>query len=398
MEKFNLDVRNIPKELIVMLELIKNDDDDLIKIYTKEELKNLDWKMFLDLAVHHRVYPLLASKLQHFNSDMIPPFVVQTINNYYKKNIFKMLLLSGEMEQLANVFKTNGVKALFLKGPILGKEIYGDISLRTCGDLDILIPIEDLEIIDKQLEINGYLKDEYIQNVLGDWKWRHHHFTYYHKTKNIKIEIHWRLNPGPGKEPSFIELWERKRESLLTNNPIYFLGREDLFLFLASHGARHGWSRLRWLIDVQRMIEQGIEWKEILSLMKKHNNFHVIGQSIILSEELLNTKVTKEMQRFITNNQSKMLAQGAIFYLENMINLHNEPLPKAVSLYHGRHLYALMSHQQKVLFLLSQLYPYHIDTITLPLPRKLHFLYFILRPFLCLWRKARKQELSLEES
>lgn len=396
MKKFILDVRDVPKELILILEIIKN-DKSCIQKYLREEYNNIDWKKFLDFTIHHRVYPLLASKLQSFDDGLIPQFVIQTVSVFYKKNIFKMLQLSGEMDQLAKAFNTNDIKAIFLKGPMLGHEIYGDISLRTCGDLDLLIPIEDLDIMHKLLEINGYVKDDYIQTVLGDWKWRHHHVTYHHTTKNIKVEIHWRLNPGPGKEPNFKELWERKRISSISNSPIYFLGREDLFLFLVSHGARHGWSRLRWLIDIQKMTGQTMDFQEINSLVKKHNNFHVVGQSIILSSQLLDANVTKEMQRFIKNNRSKSLAQGAIFYFRKMVNLHNEPLQKDVSLYHGRYLYSLMSLQQKVLFILSYLYPYHIDTVTLPLPKNLHFLYFILRPFLCLWRKARKQELSLEE-
>nr|WP_207789060.1 nucleotidyltransferase family protein [Neobacillus terrae] len=390
-------MREVPKELILILNLLKNDDEGYAQKYLKEEYNNIDWKLFLELTIHHRFYPLLASKLQSFDNRFIPQFVVQTVSGLYRKNVFKMLQLSGEMEQLAQLFKTNCIKTIFLKGPILGIEIYGDVSLRTCGDLDLLIPIEDLDIMDKLLEENGYEKDPYIQSVLEDWKWRHHHFTYYNSLKNIKVEIHWRLNPGPGKEPNFNELWERKRESLSSKSPIYFLGREDLFLFLVSHGARHGWSRLRWLMDIHRMIGQEIDWKEIDSLVKKYYNFHIVGQSIILSSQLLNAKVTKEMQRFITDNRSKSLAQKAIFYLENMVNLHTYPVPKDVSLYHGRHLYSLMSYRQKILFLLSHLYPYHIDTVTLPLPKKLHFLYFILRPFLCFWRKVRKQDLSLEE-
>lgn len=95
-----------------MLDLIKN-DDGLSKQYTKEDFKNFDWNMFLDLAVHHRVYPLLGSNPQSFGSVLFPQFVVQTINNYYKKNIFKMLHLCGEMEQLAKVFKSNGMKVIF---------------------------------------------------------------------------------------------------------------------------------------------------------------------------------------------------------------------------------------------------------------------------------------------
>lgn len=393
MEKFILDLRDVPPELMLLLEMLKNDDINCIEKYIKEGNSNIDWKMFLDLTIHHRVFPLLASKLKAFEN-LVPSFVVQTISGFYKRNVFKMLQLSGEMEQLARIFNNKGIKAIFLKGPILGKEIYGDVSLRTCGDLDLLIPIENLESMHKLMEINGYIKDDYIQTVLEDWKWRHHHVTYYHTDKNIKIEIHWRLNPGPGKEPGFIDLWERKRKSLSSNSPIYFLGREDLFLFLISHGARHGWSRLRWLLDIDRMIEQGIDWQEIHSIEKKHDNFHVIGQSIILSSQLLKTKITLDMMRFIVDNRSKSLAQGALFYMKHRVNLHNDPLPKDVSLYHGRYLYALMSRKQKVLFILSYLYPFYIDTVTLPLPKKLHFLYFILRPFLCFWRKARKLEPS----
>ena len=76
------------------------------------------------------------------------------------------------------------------------------------------------------------MKDEYIQTVLNDWKWRHHHITFFHPEKKIKLEIHWRLNPGPGKEMKFVELWRRKRKSTLVSNPVYVLGKEDLFIFL----------------------------------------------------------------------------------------------------------------------------------------------------------------------
>jgi hypothetical protein len=52
-----------------------------------------------------------------------------------------------------------------------------------------------------------------------------------------------------------------------------------------------------------------------------------------------------------------------------------------------------MSLQQKVLYIISTLHPYYTDVETLPLPKYLHFLYFPLRPFLCIWRKTRKHAL-----
>ena len=73
------------------------------------------------------------------------------------------------------------------------------------------------------------MKDEYIETVLNDWKWRHHHFTYIHPEKEVKVEVHWRLNPGPGKEPILVNYGNRKSISMLTKNELYFLGKRRSF-------------------------------------------------------------------------------------------------------------------------------------------------------------------------
>ena len=78
---------------------------------------------------------------------------------------------------------------LVLKGPVLAVDLYGDVSLRTSGDLDILIPINDLDKAENFLLKLGYEKDDYIQTVLNDWKWRHHHVTYFHPQKGIKLKF-----------------------------------------------------------------------------------------------------------------------------------------------------------------------------------------------------------------
>lgn len=98
--------------------------------------------------------------------------------------------------------------------------------------------------------------------------------------KKIKLEIHWRLNPGPGLEPTFNELWARRRISSITSFPVHYLGREDLFLFLVSHGARHGWSRLRWLIDIDKLVKQRIDWIKLARLLTKYQFNYVGGRHL----------------------------------------------------------------------------------------------------------------------
>jgi hypothetical protein len=386
-----LNLKAVPMELHLILELLK----DTSRINLNEQYQNtvLNWDMFLSLAVHHRVYPLLYIRLRNSKYEFVPPHVIALLKNLYMKNAFQMLHLSAEMDHINQLCINNCIDVLFLKGPVLSQELYNDISNRTSVDIDLLIPINDLKHIENLLHECGYVKDDYIRTVLDDWKWRHHHITFFHPEKKVKIEVHWRLNPGPGREPSFQDLWYRKRQKRFSLTSINFLGEEDLFLFLVSHGARHGWSRIRWLDDIQKIILKNPDWEKIFRLLKKYGLVHIGGQAILLSSELLNTPINKGMKKFIKTKRTNTLAQSAVFYLERMVNLHTQPLSNDISKYHSRHLISLMSSEQKILTILSSLYPYYTDIETLPLPKKIHGLYFILRPFLCIWRIAKKQAL-----
>ncbi|PEJ69054.1 Renal dipeptidase [Bacillus wiedmannii] len=391
MEKdFGLNVEFMSKELKLLFAILKLQDDETVQTYSNEWFSDIDWEVFLEQAVHHRVYPVIYQKLKQVDEELIPSHIVQTLNRKYKKNTFQMLYLSAEMERINKLCNENEIRMIFLKGPVLSQDLYGDISLRTSCDLDVLIPMRNLEKVETLLLEQGYVKDDYIQTILNDWKWRHHHITFFHPIKRIKVEIHWRLNPGPGKEPGFEELWGRKRKSTLTSNSVYMLGKEDLFLFLVSHGARHGWSRLRWLVDIKKIVDQELNWSEIHKLMRKYQMLHLGGQALILAAQLLGVRLDEGMMELVAKKHSKQLAQEALFYFKQMINLHTDPVPEEVFIYHSRYLFSLMSNQQKILYIMSQLYPYPIDAKTLPLPKFLHFLYFPLRPFLCLWRKTKK--------
>ena len=63
------------------------------------------------------------------------------------------------------------------------------------------------------------------------------------------------------------------------------------------------------------------------------------------------------------------------------MNLHTDPVPKDVAKYHKRHLFSLMSNRQKILFIMSFLYPYPEDAEVLPLPKHLAFFIFSLTSF-----------------
>lgn len=391
MNPSKLNITRIPKELNFILELLK----DNFQIENNQALyKEIEWNDFIELSLHHRLYPVIYLKLKQLKVDIVPATVMNYLAIQYKRNTLKMLKFSAVTDKMSRLFSEHQIPLILLKGPALAHHLYGDISHRTSSDLDFLVPIDKLAETEQLLVQQGYIKDDYIKTVLNDWKWRHHHFTYIHPNQNVKVEIHWRLNPGPGKEPRFYELWERRSKSKLTAFPVFLLGKEDLFLYLISHGARHGWSRLRWLLDIQYLTKQQLEWKRVDLMNRKYRYHRSVGQGIYLSASLFNMELDQEMKRLMKASSAKKLAQQAVFYLENMVNLHTDPVPEDVARYHKSHLFALMSLQQKLIFMLSCLHPYPEDEQTLPLPKSFHFLYFPLRPFLWAWRKTRKHALS----
>lgn len=386
-----LDLDSLSQELRLLLFILSEQSDAVLPNDFREKFTDINWDRFLELVRHHRVYPTIYRKLKKIfvKDEWVPQYVIENLFRDYQRSTFKMLRLSAEMASVCRALSESQILSIFLKGPLLAADLYGDISLRTSTDLDIIVPINDLHRAEELLLSLGYVKDEYIQTVLGDWKWRHYHTIFYHREKGVKLELHWRLSPGPAKEPSFHELWGRRRESNLVHYPVFYLGREDLFLYLVSHGARHGWSRLRWLADINQILKQQLDYVVLRNLLSTYRSTHIGGQALVLVSQLLHQPIDDRLTNIMDRNRSKRLAKEAMFYIRQMVNLYTDPIPKEVSRYHMFHLFSLMSIRQKFLFILSFLFPYPEDAATLPLPKKLHFLYFPLRPILWLWRKTR---------
>lgn len=383
-----LDLTRVPREVLFILELLKEENEEMIQKNQEELCKDIDWDLFLEYAMHHRVFPLLHSKIKLLDKNLVPAIVAQYITEQYKRNTFRMLQLSAEMEELSKSFAEDGIKTIFLKGPAIAYDLYGDISFRTSTDLDFLIPIEDLDRAIKNLELNGYQQTEFIDSLFNEWKWKYHHIEFVNYQKNVKVEVHWRLAPGPGRESSFNELWARRRTTPLTKTAVHILGKEDLFHYLVTHGARHGWFRLRWLHDIFQMCKQSsIDWEFCYKLTQRTGDVIICGQALTLVKNLFNGEGNNSQRMFFKTRNTQKLAQSAIFFMETKLNLHSVPLAEDINSYYMKYLFSLKSNRKKILFFLNRMYPNHKDLKTLTIPQKYHFIYFLLHPFLWLWRK-----------
>lgn len=397
-DAFRMDTSSFPKEMNFILWLLQEDENtelDHILIETMCREIDWDWNRFLFLAKHHRVFPTIYSKWSKLDRKHIPDEIFSLLQHEYRENTFSMLHLYGEMEQVCQSFNKQGVRSLMLKGPLLAEVLYGDISRRTSKDLDILIAYYDLHKVEQILIALGYEPDD--THILNSRKRKSHHISYTHVESNVQIEVHWQLNTYSVNEPTFEELWERRRTSMRLNFPIYFLSQEDLFFHLVTHGARHGWFRVRWLVDIDRMVRQGLDWNRLLPFMNKHKAHYLCGQTLILISELLKTPISNEMKLIMNTTQSRKLAHSALRIINDIVYLNNEPSSGDVDTHFRGYMMSIKSFREKKNYIVSLMYPSTLDATMLPLPKLLHFLYFPLRPILWVLRQRKTQQWQIGE-
>ncbi|CAM3645312.1 nucleotidyltransferase family protein [Cohnella lubricantis] len=384
-------MESLPKELQLLLSLTTREQDDRSLSYQRSLAAEINWDAFIRFVRHHRLSALAYKRLQSGAYSFVPPEVVRTLGRDYAANTYRMLHLSGEMDRICRLLEARGIRSLQLKGPALAADLYGDVSLRSSRDLDILVPAGDLNRVNAVLLEHGYVTEDIHLNAINGRRWRQHHSAYYHTGRQVCIEIHWRLGPGPSREPSFEELWERRRVSALSQRPVYYLSEEDLFYYLAVHGARHGWFRLRWLADLDILARRAAEGGRLRTFLRKNQALGVAGQGLLLASKLLKTPLTAELQALARSRTAASLAARVPPLLRAPTDLHGGSANERA---YKRYLFATKTKRQKLWHLLDLLYPYPEDAVLLPLPKYIQFIYILLRPILWVWRKARKAALS----
>ncbi len=383
-------------ELALLLELLQSESASSSSIgITSRTASSLDWKEFVALAHHHRVYPTIQA--QCAEHPLLPEQVKQWLTQKYNRNAFTMLQLSGQMQHLSALLGERGIRALQLKGPVLAQLLYGDLSRRTSKDLDVLVPMEQAQQAEELLLELGYVKTQSVPRTTHNWRWRYNHESYTDERTGVEIELHWRLNGDAGKEQGFEELWSRRQTLAFGGTDVHMLGMEDLLIYLAVHGARHAWFRLRWLVDIDRLTRSNLDWSLLRQLTRQYHCEHIVGQALLLSASWLHTPIHTEMEHWTAHARSHELAVRVLPFITNRVNLCPEPETEALAKPYRAYQYALKTSGQKALFWVRKLAPDDWDMQTLPLPKGLYFLYYPLHPFLLLYRRMqRRTELQRE--
>lgn len=359
----------------------------------------IDWQLFLELTEHHRVYPLAYRCLSTLGHSVVPTEIVSALRQKSRHTTSKCLQMTGELVKVLRAMEQKGVRGVVLKGIPLATMLYGDLTLRASRDLDILVWPEDMEKAAKIIEAHGYHRMhpsfEVTPARLRNWMRKDHHVEYWHKEREICLELHWRLGHHSLEIP--LNHIERKLTKVnIAGQQVYTFGAEELLLYLVLHGASHAWFRLRWLCDIGVMLRQeSFSWKKLYVLAERLGTETLLNQAIILAQQLLEAPVPDNISEVVRKDRKAQKLAGMALPFISTINYDSASLKISMPLYYYKHRYdfTLQSGwKQKIAFMHGLLSPADRDIESVALPDYLYFIYYLLRPFS--WFSRRVSELA----
>lgn len=197
---------------------------------------------------------------------------------------------------VTDLLRERGISFVPLKGPLLSYRIYQDAAVRFSHDLDILVDLENLEPAVRLLLENGYAL---VDGVIWPEKKIHkemiiesaHHLGLHNKKLNLIVEVHWMLFPGmpfsPQKQQAIIR--ENLTEVGFAGRTFRVLNKEMELLFLLIHGAKHGWQRLKWLVDIHEYPVDEVNAGSFYELVRQFDAERIVAQANVLLKKFYDT-------------------------------------------------------------------------------------------------------------
>jgi Uncharacterised nucleotidyltransferase len=216
-----------------------------------------DWANVRLYAERHRVVPLFANRLRDMGWFAGSPMAVDDapridVESDIQKSAFAEMNSLAEIKRITSSLETARVETILLKGLVLSKLCFNSLGKRMNRDIDLLIDPAHIGSSDAILKQLGYIRIEPSVTMNGhdfqDWQKKHKDCIYHHPVKRVIVELHHRLFDNA--LLCFPQLTNRTEEhELFSQIRVNSLRRPELVAYLAMHGAMHGWSRLKWLID-----------------------------------------------------------------------------------------------------------------------------------------------------
>jgi hypothetical protein len=221
---------------------------------TVERIAAAEWTGVIAAAQKHAVAPVLHIRVRE-RGLLLPPAAAEQLRQLHLKSLARNMRMLHARDLILRALTAANIPVVPFKGAHLATEVYGDIALRSMGDIDLWLPRPQLDAARAVLQTLGYAshskadRPQALQDALtGE--------TQYLKPDAPMVELHWNVFPGEWlRHTARVDeqiIWQRTQP--LDGDLIRQLSPEDAVIQLCVHLAvNHQMSRagLRTLLDLE---------------------------------------------------------------------------------------------------------------------------------------------------
>ena len=369
-----------PPELSFLIDVLKSEESQY------QENKLINENELLKLISRHKLIGYIYNTL----STNVSVETKEQLKNQYEQHSRHTLTFVRQLILASQKLEKWNLPYIAFKGPVLSQMLYGDPLVKHSVDLDFWVPLEHIEKCHEALSEAGFIRVNPRLTLTPKQKEKNytisHHYAYVHKDEKVVIELHWNItNPFSLLPLSFKDAYHSSIKVDLNNHKINTLSYEHYLLYLAVHGSVHKWARLTWLKDFSSLLEQANDQqqKEVFRLAGRLKLTKPVNQAFLLASAFFDVNVDDSL---LKNEDFR----NSLFYktpLKSMtkrgsrLNLEKIPL-----LFYKWHIRDSWRYRLSLLF---RLRTHFTDWETISLPDNLFFLYYLLRPFLLIFRAVQ---------
>jgi hypothetical protein len=353
----------------------------------------IDWTLFSRLVKRQRVGGLVHDAL--LSAALGPPSTVADDLAAQARQIARRnLLAAAETGRLQRLFDAANIRVVVLKGAALAQLAYGSLSAKHARDIDLLVPPDRAEAAIRLLERQGYALTSPAQQ-LSDAQCcaliRYgREIELIRRDNRLFVELQWRVADNPLLLKG-VDAHSSTQDVMLPDGvSVRTLTRPDLFAYLCVHGARHAWSRLKWLADVDALITANDgDIAPLYRHARERGAGFCAAQALLLCRQIFDLELPPAVAAEITGN--KRVKTLVAIALAAMTAPYTETEVDGGLLGVSRSVLRQFLLGKGRAFFMAQCRASAVgvdDVIRLPLPPSLHFFYPLLRLPLWLWRRA----------
>lgn len=343
--------------------------------------RGLDWDSVVNMSLRHGTVPQLHTLI--CDLDIHPPeSVKKSLRERYEHRALENINHVDQLATIVQEFSKRGIRAIPYKGPMVTQVAYDELGQRWFSDLDILVAPEDIldarevlqEIGYRQLNLVGVSPTTLVNGSVFRWGGEFH----FESDDGIPVELRYRF-VGKNKESQgiFHHLWDNRTYRQIAGQEFPALSIEDRLVVLLAHGTKHGWNRLSWIYDIALLLQQDVDWENLLKQSKKYGWQSAILLGLAVTAELAEVELPSEMRQAIMDNTRAQIGSSVIQQLYQDLERYAEMNINTIMavLYLNNSLDASARELIDIIFS-----PWEKDYQWISLPPSLYPLYYIIRP------------------